>query len=138
MNDDMPTILIADDDRALVEALAVRFRSEGYHVVPAYDAYQAVQAARVEQPDLLLIDVNMPAGNGLSTLDRIERLDHAPDCRLIFLTGEHSKRVRIGAAAHGAFAVVYKPFETSVLVDTVFRALQSTRVVPHRTGLAAV
>lgn len=137
MTHDTPTLLIADDDRALVQALAVRFRAEGFRVVLAYDAYQAVQAARQAQPDLLLIDVNMPAGDGLSTLDRIERLQDAHDCRLVFLTGEHSQRVTDGAIAHGAFAVVYKPFETNVLVDTVRRALQSKRVVPHVAGATA-
>lgn len=137
MTVDMPTLLIADDDRPLVEALAVRFRAEGYHVVPAYDGYQTVHLTRTEQPDVLLIDVNMPAGNGLDILDRIEKLEQQPDCRLVFLTGEHSDRVRQGALRHRAFATVYKPFETSVLVDTVRRALESQRFVPHREGVPA-
>ncbi len=128
---DLPTILIADDDRGLVEAIAVRFRAEGFRVIFAYDGYQAVHLARTEQPDVLLIDVNMPAGDGMDTLDRIERLENLPNCRLIFLTGEHSDRVHKGARRHQAFAIVYKPFESSVLVETVRRAMDSSRTVPH-------
>jgi len=125
-----PTVLVADDDRTMVQAITTRLESDGYRVIPAYDSYQALQTTRREHPDVLLSDVNMPAGDGIELLESIERLIQDTDMHLVYLTGERSQRVRQAAHQHGAFAVVYKPFNSRTLVETIERALQSSRCVP--------
>lgn len=127
---EQPTVLVADDDAALVQALSIRLESAGYRVISALDSYQALQATRREQPDLLLVDVNMPAGDGIELLERIEHLRDTTPMRLVYLTGERSQRVREAAREHGAFAVIYKPFDTRKLVEVIDRALESARQVP--------
>ena len=69
------TILIADDDLSLLEALKIRFQSEGFEVITSQDAYQALAIAQRDHPDLLLLDVNMPAGNGFSVHERLARME---------------------------------------------------------------
>ena len=117
-----PRILIADDDPALVASLTIRFRQEGYDVLTGFDGQQALQVAREQQPDLLLLDVKMPAGDGLSVHDRLQE-SQGPWPPVIYLTGDRSLRTELNVKKHGAFAVIYKPFDTSHLLETVRRAL---------------
>src|SRR4051794_27988949 len=81
------TILIADDDRELVDALAVRCRGLGFNVLTAHDAFAALLLAKSRMPDMICLDVEMPSGNGLSVCEMLAADDA---CRLIpiaILTG---------------------------------------------------
>ena len=83
------TILIADDDADLVHVLAMRCRLLGLNVLCAHDAFGALSLARSERPDMVCIDVEMPAGNGLSVC---EMLSFDETCRTIpiaILTGKN-------------------------------------------------
>lgn len=116
-------ILIADDDQNLLLALSVRLEAEGYDVVRAQDAYQALERTRQTNPDLLLLDINMPAGNGFSVQERIANIDELSSTPIIYITGEDSDRVNRTAQELGAFAVVPKPFETEDLLETIRAAM---------------
>jgi DNA-binding response OmpR family regulator len=83
------TILIADDDADLVNILATRCRLLGLNVLCAHDAFDALSLARSERPDMICLDVEMPAGNGLSVC---EMLCFDESCRTIpiaILTGRN-------------------------------------------------
>ncbi len=118
-------ILIADDDRALLEALKIRFQAEGYEVFTAQDAYQALEYARVNNPQVILLDVNMPAGDGFSVQERLKKMNIGVAVPVIYITGESSRRVDEGASDQGAFAVVRKPFDHQELLVMVRKALDS-------------
>jgi DNA-binding response OmpR family regulator len=64
-------LLIADDDRELVAAIAFRCRRRGLKVLLAYDAFTALSLAKAEAPDMACLDVEMPAGNGLSVCEML-------------------------------------------------------------------
>ena len=66
------TILIADDDRVLVQILSVRLKKAGYRVVAVYDAMQAILVALRNPPDAILLDVNMPGGTGRQVLRQLK------------------------------------------------------------------
>ena len=88
-------ILIADDDEHLVAVLTRRCESMGLSVVRAYDARQALQTVLQCPPDLICIDVNMPAGDGLSVCEVLSRDEDASKIPVIVLTGRddvHTKR----------------------------------------------
>lgn len=116
-------ILIADDDRQVLQLLSMSLRRAGYEVVNAVDGYQAVQFAHDHRPDLLILDVNMPAGNGLSVQQRLHKISACCATPVIYLTGDRSERVVANAKKLGAFAVLHKPFETAFLLETVRAAL---------------
>lgn len=117
-----PLILIADDDRPLLRALKVRIEKIGAEVVTATDGYTSLANAVSEQPDLLILDVNMPAGDGFSVQERLQRagLDRVP---VIYLTGDASPRLDEIAERLGAIAIHHKPFELRDLVADIKRAL---------------
>ncbi len=121
----LPKILVADDDRRLLESLTVRLRNAGFEVRCAEDGYQAVQLANRWRPDVAILDINMPAGDGFSVHERIKSLRGGvlEGVPIIYLTGERSPRVTRSAKAHGAFALVHKPYDAASLVETVYSAL---------------
>lgn len=69
----MKTILIVEDDMMIARALAIRVKSAGYQALLAHDAVSGVSLARKNQPDLVLLDINMPAGDGFLVAERINR-----------------------------------------------------------------
>jgi DNA-binding response OmpR family regulator len=56
-------ILIVDDERDIVKAVMIRLQGAGYEVVTAFDGAQGVFMAHKEKPDLIILDIRMPAGN---------------------------------------------------------------------------
>lgn len=115
-------ILIADDDHGLLTSLAVRLRSAGYEVSCAQDGYQAVEQARRTRPDVIILDVHMPAGDGFTVQDRLNKMTDFAGTPVIYLTGERSEQVRSLVEAHGAVALLFKPFDTGELLATVREA----------------
>ena len=115
-------ILIVDDDEDLIKSLSLRLRNEGYDVVSATDGYQGLEKARIEKPDLLILDVKMPAGDGFSIQERLLTQGNVwPP--VIYLTGDKSVQTELNAKKFGACAIIYKPFDAAQLLDTVKRAL---------------
>jgi len=81
------TILIADDDRELVDALATRCRQLGLKVVLAYDATTALTLIRQRRPDLICLDVSMPSGSGLGVCEMLANDEELCSVPVIMLTG---------------------------------------------------
>jgi DNA-binding response OmpR family regulator len=70
----MKKILIVEDDQNIAKALAIRLKSAGYEVTVAPDAMTGVAAATKIQPDLALLDISVPAGNGFIVAEKIRSL----------------------------------------------------------------
>lgn len=85
------TVLIADDDRDLVAGLAIRCRKLGIRVLTAHDAMTALAHATSGSPDLVCLDVNMPAGNGLSVCEMMATHHQLQDVPVIIMTGNRDE-----------------------------------------------
>ena len=66
------TILVVDDDENLVRALSIRLKAAGYDVVAAMDGMQAVMMTHRRDPDLLILDIRMPGGSGITVMDKLQ------------------------------------------------------------------
>ncbi len=84
----MQRILVVDDDHLVADTLALIFRKSGFEARTAYSADEALESARIFNPDLLLCDVTMPGRDGLALVCDITR--ELPSCRIIVLTGFYS------------------------------------------------
>jgi len=121
----MPTILIADDDPALLAALRVRLEAWSYDVITSQDAYQALHIAKHEKPDLLVLDINMPAGSGFSVPQRLrlDDPDHTPP--VIFVSGAHPETIKRFAIESGLakcgqrYTYLQKPIDTDRLLEVI-------------------
>jgi CheY-like chemotaxis protein len=100
------SILLADDDAAFLQALALRCRSLGLAVRTASDGAQTLKAVAENAPDLLILDINMPAGNGLDVAEKLLRNPTIPPVPVVFCTGRSDAETLARCAALGAHCVI--------------------------------
>jgi DNA-binding response OmpR family regulator len=117
-------ILVVDDERDIVKALMIRLQRAGYEVVTAFDGAQGVFMAHKEKPDLIILDIRMPAGNGFSVAQRLKRSTHTFTIPVIFLTGSPETNAEEKARALGARFYIKKPYDPEELLDAIKRALE--------------
>jgi len=123
-----PTILIIDDEPALLLGLTATIRRHGYNVITATDGNEGLRKAREAMPDLILSDVMMPPPNGFE-LRRLMSLDSAlSPIPFIFLTARSNVEDRVSGIREGADDYITKPFETEELIariEAVFRRVKT-------------
>ncbi len=117
-------ILIVDDERDIVKALTIRLSRAGYEVVTAFDGAQGIFMALKEKPDLILLDIRMPAGNGFSVAEKLRESTDTVAVPVIFLTGSPDRNSEEKAMALGARFYVKKPYDPEELLDAIERALE--------------
>lgn len=114
-------ILVVEDDSAVAKALRARLMHEGYEVFVAQDAISALSVARESKPEVALLDINMPGGNGF---DVARRLDNSvAGVAKIFITASKEPGLRQQALDVGASAFVEKPFTAADLKEAIDNAL---------------
>ena len=101
---DMPKILIVDDDPDLCQAMKLRLRANHYDTVHAVDGYSAIALAYKEHPNLIILDLGLPAGNGFVVLARLQDDDKLSRIPVIVLTardpqGNEQRALQSGACA---------------------------------------
>ncbi len=120
-------ILLVEDDQNISRALSIRLKHRGYETTVAPDATTAVETAVKFQPDLALLDISLPAGNGFTVAERIQAL--LPKATpLIFLTASKQPGLRAKAQELGAQAFFQKPYEAEDVLEAVQLALAGRAV----------
>ena len=115
----MKKILIIDDDQEMANLIRVLLKYYRYDAMVAYDPRKGIAIARREKPDLILMDVLMPAMNGREAcriLKKDEKTRHIP---VIFLTAKNSMDDIIGEAQAGGTGHVAKPFDSKELLENI-------------------
>jgi DNA-binding response OmpR family regulator len=118
----MTTILVADDEPPVVELVRFTLEDERVRVLEAADGVAAVTLARLERPELILLDVQMPRLDGFEVC---RLLREAPECagvRIVMLTAAGQAEDRARGLAAGADEYLTKPFSPLALLNLV-RAL---------------
>ena len=113
------SILVIDDDAAIVHLLKEDLEAEGYFVLEGYDGQMALQLARKNRPHLIIMDVNMPMVNGLKALEYLRSLEETKSIPIIFLTGEVSDRVFPNLETAPRVAHLKKPIDLDHLNSMV-------------------
>lgn len=134
----MPRVLVVDDDAAILEMVAMTLEKSGFDVVRAGSSVQARRALRERPLDLVICDIYMPGGDGLSVLRDVREISDRPP--VILMTARGSIETAAEAAEAGAFDYLAKPFDVTVLLERVRAALASRGVpeTPLETGPESV
>src|SRR5690349_12857831 len=104
-------ILVVDDDPEIVSMLSTRLTKRGYKVTTASDGNRALELARREKPDLVLLDVMMPGKSGWEVARALKQDPVTENVKIVMLTAIGEKTNEITAPIYGADAHVDKPFE---------------------------
>jgi two-component system, OmpR family, alkaline phosphatase synthesis response regulator PhoP len=126
-------ILVVDDEQAVVDLLAYNLRKAHYEVLTAADGRQALDLARLEQPDLILLDLMLPEVDGLDVCRELRRDSKTP---IIMLTARGEEVDRVVGLELGADDYVVKPFSLRELLARVKAVLR--RAAPEESGEAQV
>jgi len=118
------TILVVDDDVSIVHLLKENLVELGYRVLEGYDGQAALQMAKSAQPNLIILDVNMPLINGLKALEFLRSRADTKNIPILFLTGETSSRLEPTLAAEPRVAHVKKPIDLDDLNSIVAQLLE--------------
>ena len=106
-------ILIVDDERKLVQGLVAYFREAGFETLTAYDGRAALDIARREQPDLIVLDLMLPEIDGLEVCRQLRRTSGVP---IIMLTARVEEADRLIGLELGADDYILKPFSPREVV----------------------
>jgi DNA-binding response OmpR family regulator len=115
-------ILVVEDDQDIRQLLHLQLTAAGYETAFARDAATAVSAARKESPDLVLLDLGLPAGGGLVVMERMRAIPELEMTPVIVVTARGAEEGE-KAVALGARKYFLKPFDAAALLAEVRRAL---------------
>ncbi|MBK6434377.1 MAG: response regulator transcription factor [Anaerolineae bacterium] len=117
------TILVVDDDKKIVQLVSLYLRKEGYRVLPAFDGQEALEIARSQQPDLIVLDLFLPELDGTDVCRLLRADSRVP---IIMLTARATDEDKLLGLDLGADDYLTKPFSPRELVARVRAVLRRT------------
>ena len=112
----MYNVLIVDDDKEIVNAIAIYLKNEGYKIYKAYDGNQAVEKLKEQEIHLIILDIMMPKKDGIETLEEIRKEKTIP---VIMLSAKSEDYDKIEGLNAGADDYITKPFNPLELIARV-------------------
>lgn len=123
----MTKILIAEDDQDIRELVVLTLQFSGFDVVSVEDGSLAVEKAKTESFDLILMDVRMPRMTGYEACRRLKEMELTKETPIIFLSAKGQEtEIQTGLDA-GAIDYILKPFAPDTLVSTINSVLKRTK-----------
>jgi CheY-like chemotaxis protein len=115
----MKSVLLVDDDNTVQLTIGVRLKAMGYTVYTAKDAAMAVFVARQNSPQVIVLDISMPAGDGFLVAERLKNLVNCAAAPIIFITSSMREEYRERALKLGAVSFINKPFDATQLANAI-------------------
>lgn len=117
--DDLPTLLLVDDDETFCQVLAKALGKRGYAVSVAHSVEEGLAAAQDNPPEFAVLDLKMPGPSGLVLVEKLKELD--AETRIVVLTGYASISTAVEAIKLGAIHYLAKPTDTDEIVAAFYR-----------------
>ena len=116
-------VLIIEDDADIRGLLNLRLRQHAYETAFATDGLTAVAVARREEPDLILLDLGLPAGDGFTVMERMKSIASLAVVPVVVITARDATMNYERAVGAGAAAFVQKPIDFDQLIATIDQLL---------------
>lgn len=114
----MAKVLLVDDEVDVIRALKMRFKANGFEVVTASDGVQATSVALKERPDLIILDIGMPGGDGFVVAERLRSSSVTRLIPIIVLSARHTIMDTQKARDLDIERYLTKPFDPDELIRT--------------------
>jgi two-component system response regulator GlrR len=121
-NSPSPKVVLVDDDKDLLQLIAMRLTAAGYAVTAVQSGEAALAALAVARPQVVVTDLRMQGMDGMALFDAIHR--DSPSLPVVILTAHGTIPEAVTATRRGVFSFLTKPFEPKVLLDTVAEAMR--------------
>ena len=125
-----PTILLVDDEEAIIKSLSGSLEDEGYALLTAPDGNAAMEIIKTQPVDIVFLDIWLPSMDGLETLKAIKEYD--PSLEIIMMTGHGTVNTAVQAVKLGAFDFLEKPFSLDTALD-IIKKIQGKRQISMKT-----
>lgn len=122
----MERILVVDDDLNIIKVLKLRLESQGYSVLTAPDAKQAMELAGGADFDLALLDMKLAKSNGIELMDLLH--ERSPELPVIILTAYGTIKSAVDAMKRGAYSYLTKPFEHHELLVQIKHGIEKSKL----------
>ena len=123
-------ILIADDESSVVKILGMRLRANGYQVIGVFDGPSAVELARREKPDLLILDIKMPDKDGFAVLKELKASPKIMSTPIILFSGLPPAQIQKQASPFGADGFVSKSADADEILLKIKEILDGLKIQP--------
>lgn len=123
----MAKILLVDDELDLVETIKMRLEVSGYEVIVANDGMEALNLARSQSPDLIILDLMLPKIDGYKVCAMLKFDAKFKDIPIILFTARAGEQDRSMGEEVRADAYVLKPFDSKVLLDKIEELLKKKK-----------
>ena len=120
---DKTKILVVDDDQDVAMGLRVRLRANNFATVFATDAVSAISQAKNETPDLILLDLGLPGGDGFLVMERLNNIASLASIPVMVLSARDPQANKERALAAGAKAYFQKPVDNDELLAAIRQTL---------------
>lgn len=131
-------ILIIDDDPIIRRVLNALLRSKNYETAFAVDAISGVTIAKKENPDLIILDIGLPGGDGFLLMERFRNLASLACVPVVVLSSRDPQTNKERALEAGAVAFFPKPPDSNELLATIRKALGEADESAHESGKSSV
>ena len=122
----MSKILIVDDDQDLVKILTQKIFQAGYQVYAAFDGFQAIRIAQKEIPDLIILDLKLPAGGGFGVLKNLKTSSKTLSIPIIAMTAYDNPEIKESVSEYNVEEFLAKPFSPDDLIEKIKNYVQVT------------
>ena len=116
-------VLIVDDEIHVIKIIQFKLKKEGFDVLSALRGAEAIEIARRELPDVILLDVMMPVMDGYEVFEILQADDQTKNIPVIMVTAKTQEEDKLKAERLGVSDYIFKPFTLPIVVDAINRVL---------------
>jgi len=120
----MNKILVIEDEADIVKVLKKRLLEHSFEVVVAMEGYKGTELAHREKPDLIILDLMLPVGDGLTILKNIKAASETSRIPVVVITGKKDEDYKKKVIAEGVEAYLEKPYDAVELIEIINESLK--------------
>ncbi|CAL7960564.1 Phosphate regulon transcriptional regulatory protein PhoB [Alphaproteobacteria bacterium] len=124
-----PTVLIVEDDKSIATVISYNLQKEGYNVIIAVDGEEAVNVAKAERPDIILLDWVLPCKSGIEVCETLRDNPDTSGIPIIMISVKDDDLDKVTGLEHGADDYITKPFAPIVVIARIKAVLRRVRPI---------